>query len=78
MKMHVVYDKDGNIVSAGIPLPPAYDLRGPRFGSIAREGQHSAELEVPEEHRTMGLVDLAQRLRVNVRAKQHKLTLKGE
>ncbi len=76
MKIHVVYDKEGNIVSAGAPLPLAYDFRGPRFGAIAKEGQHAAELEVPEEHGTLGFVELAQRLRVDVKTKQHRLALR--
>jgi hypothetical protein len=78
MKVHVVYDNEGNIISASVPLPPAYDFRGPRFGPIARQGNHAAELEVPEEHATLGFVELAQRLRVDVKAKQDRLALKAE
>ena len=76
MKIHVVYDKEGSIVSAGAPLPPAYDFRGPRFGPLPKEGQHAAELEVSEEHATMGFSELAQRLRVDVKSKPHRLALK--
>jgi hypothetical protein len=78
MKLHVVYDKKGNIISGGVPLPPAYDLLGPRSGPIAKEGHHAAELELPEEYATLGLHQLAQRLRVDVETKQHRLVLKGE
>jgi hypothetical protein len=78
MKIHVVYDKEGNIISGGVPLPPSYHVLGPRFGPIAKEGQHAAELEVPEEYATLGLHQLAQRLRVDVKTKPHRLALKGE
>ena len=64
MKVHVVYDEQGAIVSAGVPLPVAYDLRTPDFGAAADDGQYADELEVPAEYHRLGLVALAERLRV--------------
>jgi hypothetical protein len=78
MKMHTVYDGQGKIVSAGVPLPPAYDFRGPRFGPQAGTGQHAAELDVPEEHAHLAFHELAERLHVDVKAKPHKLVSKGD
>jgi hypothetical protein len=64
MKVHVVYDEQGAIVSAGVPLPVAYDLRTPEFGVATGAGQYAEELEVPAEYRRLGLAALAERLRV--------------
>jgi len=64
MKIHVVYDEQGAIVSAGVPLPVAYDLRTPEFGVVTDDGQYAEELEVPAEFHRLGLVVLADRLRV--------------
>jgi hypothetical protein len=77
MRIHVIYDREGNIVSAGAPLPPAYDFQGPRFGPKAGEGQQAAELEIPEEHTGLGLAEVSERLRVDVKGKQHKLVPRG-
>jgi hypothetical protein len=64
MKVHVVYDEQGAIVSAGVPLPVAYDLRTPDFGVATDDGQYAEELEVPAEYHRLGLAALAERLRV--------------
>jgi len=77
MKVHVVYDGQGNIISVGVPLPPSYDLRGPGFGPEAQQGQHAAELEVPEEHAGLRLIELAERLQVDTRGRQHRLVAKN-
>lgn len=78
MKIHVIYDNQGKIVSAGVPLPQTYDFRAPAFGPKGGEGQYAAELDVPEEHIGLGLTDLVQRLRVEIKGKQHRLVSKGE
>ena len=76
MKVHVLYDKQGNIVSLGAPLPVSYDFRGPAFGPQAGEGQQIGELEVPEEHARLGIIQLAEKLKVDVQGRSHKLVAK--
>jgi hypothetical protein len=79
MKRHVVFDKHGNIVSAGYldrPAPEAYDYLTPRFGPVAGDGQTVAELEVPEEYAKLPLTDLVERLQVDVRAERPTLIAK--
>jgi hypothetical protein len=58
MKVHVVYDAQGAIISMGVPGPLGPDLRGPVFGAQAITGQHVAELEVPAEQSHLTLLDL--------------------
>jgi hypothetical protein len=65
-KIHVIYDREGNIVSVGVPLPPRFDFRGPAFGPQAGEGQHTAELEVSPEHENLQLTQLSERLKVDI------------
>lgn len=50
--------------------------RGPRSGTVAGEGQHAAEFEVPAEHAGLLLHDVIERLRVDVTGKEHKLVAK--
>ena len=76
MKVHVVYDAQGAIISMGVPGPLGPDLRGPVFGVQAMTGQHMAELEVPAEQSHLTLSDLADKLQVNVRARPHTLSAK--
>ena len=76
MKVHVVYDAQGAIISMGVPGPLGPDLRGPVFGAQASNGQHVAELEVPAEHSHLTLLELANRLQVNVSARPHTLGAK--
>jgi hypothetical protein len=78
MKINVLYDSQGKILSAGVPSPQSYDFRGPRSGPKASEGQYAAELDVPEEHAQMNFAELGDRLRVDVKSKQHKLISKSE
>lgn len=73
-KIHVVYDRDGNIAGIGVPLPQRFDFSGPAFGPQAGEGQHAAELEVPSEHAETQLAQLSQRLKVDV--SKRKLVVK--
>lgn len=81
MKYHVVYDAQGNIVAASysdLPTPQVYDQLAPRFAPVAGRDQHVAEIEVsPEEHAKFGLTDLAERLRVDVKAPRPMLTPKS-
>jgi hypothetical protein len=76
MKVHVVYDAQGAIISMGVPGPLGPDLRGPIFGAQATTGQHVAELEVPAEQSHLTLLDLADKLQVNVRTRPHTLSAK--
>jgi len=77
MKIYVVYDKKGKIISGGAPLPPTYHFPVPKFGPASREDRHIAEFEVPEDLAYLGLAELAERLQVDVKAKPHKITVKG-
>jgi hypothetical protein len=76
MKVHVVYDAQGNVVSMGVPAPLGPDFRGPVFGAQAGSGQHVAELEVPPEQSHLTLVQLAENLQVDVKTRPHKLSAK--
>jgi len=76
MKVHVVYDAMGEVISLGVPLPPAYDFSGPRSGPLALADQHVAELELPPELADVGIVDLSQRLHVDTKQKPHRLAAK--
>jgi hypothetical protein len=71
MKVHVIYDSQGNIISLGAQLPPA-----PTFGPQAKEGQHGAELEVPAEHAALGLIELAEKMQVDTKGHQPRLIAK--
>jgi hypothetical protein len=74
-KVHVVYDRDGNIAAIGVPLPPRFDFSGPAFGPQAGKDQHTAELEVPSEHAELQLAQLGQHLKVDIA--KRKLVAKG-
>ena len=76
MKVHVVYDDSGKIISFGVPLPQAYDFRRPTAGPMALKGQQVAELEVPTEAADLGIVELSKRLHVVTKEKPHHLGLK--
>jgi hypothetical protein len=65
-KVHVIYDRDGNIIAVGAPLPPRFDFSGPAFGPQAGPDQHTAELEVPSEHIDLQLAHFSQKLKVDV------------
>ncbi len=80
MKYKVVYDKQGNIVSAGYidrPEPEIYDSQTPRFGPVAEEGQTVSEIEVPEEMAKLSLTDFVESLRVDIEAQSPRLEYKG-
>ncbi len=72
MKIHVLYDKQGNVISAGLPMPPAIEM-GPNFGPDPKEDQYAAELEVPEELTRTKFHELGERLKVDTKSKPHKL-----
>lgn len=71
MRIHVIYDDQGNVVSLGAPLAP-----GPTFGFQTMEGQYGAELDVPAEHAGLGLMELAEKLQVDTKGQQPKLITK--
>jgi hypothetical protein len=66
MKVHVVYDGQGTIVS----LTESQGGGGRQTYSqpITREGHAVAELEVPAEHAYLSLAGIGQRLRIDVQA----------
>jgi hypothetical protein len=70
MRIHVLYDQQGNIISAGVPLPVGFDLRGPAFGPQAGDNQSAGEFEVPEDQARQGLVKVIDKLKVDVRGKK--------
>ena len=79
MTCHVVFDRDGNIVSAGYldrPAPEAYDYLTPRFGPVTGEGQTAAELDIPDEYEGLALRDVVERLQVDIKAKRPVLVPK--
>ncbi len=73
MRVHVLYDKQGNVISVGKPLPLSHDRRGPDSGPKAGPDQHVGEFDVPEEYDRLKLADFADKLRVDVQGKAHKL-----
>lgn len=79
MSIQVVYDKNGTIVGGGIGVsqPAAHDFRAPRSGPEGGEGYHTAEFEVPAEYTGLALQDLVERVRVDVKGKEHRLVAKG-
>ncbi len=78
MKIHVLYDKQGNVISTGLPMPPSIDIQAPRSGPEPQEGQHTAELEVPEELTRLKPDELSERLQVDTKSKPHKLVSKSK
>jgi len=72
MRLHVVYDAKGNIIALGhvSAEPEAFDA--PRSGPQAGEGQSVAEIDVLDEHAGLTLVELHDRLRVDVKASRPK------
>jgi hypothetical protein len=76
MKVHVVYDEEGEVIAMGVPLPPAYDFSGPRSGPMALENQQVAEMQVPPDLTGLSLAELSQRISVDTKEKPHRLTAK--
>ena len=79
MKLHVVYDWQGNIIAAGyqdLSAPQAAGLPTPRFGSVAMSNQKVAECDVPAEYVQFDLKDIIERLQVDVRSSQPRLISK--
>lgn len=77
MKIHVVYDDRGKIISINTLMPASLDPRSPQFGVDLKKGQHSADLEVPEKYSGWGLVDIGERLQVNIAVTPPILTMKN-
>ena len=73
MKVHVVSDDQGRIISLGIPG----DVRGVsgigKAGVMPKAGQKSHTLEVPPEYRSHALLDLHRALRVEVAGSNARL-----
>jgi hypothetical protein len=79
MRIQVVYDKNGGIVGGGVGIsqPGAHDFRSPRSGPQGGEGYHTGEFDVPAEYAGLALHDLVERIRVDVKGKEHRLVAKG-
>lgn len=67
MKVQVVHDAKGAIISIGVPTPVSADFRGPDGGPTAGQGQHVGEYEVPTTHTHLRLHELAEKLQVDVK-----------
>ena len=66
MRVHVVYDGQGNIVS--ITESPIAGAGQNSSQPLAGEGQTVAELDVPAEQSHLSLHGIAQRLRIDIQA----------
>ena len=69
-KVHVLFDKGGNILGVGVPSPRTDDFRGPTFGVQPGEGESAADLEVPSAHADIALHEFSQKLKVDVIKRQ--------
>lgn len=82
MKIQVLYDKQGKLISAAFPMPPRVDLQAPRSGVEPKDDQHVAEFDVPEELTKIKPAELASRLhellQVDTKSKPHKLVFKSK
>jgi len=79
MKIHVLYDKSGSIISAGPPMPSTAGAKGPQCGPIPKGHQLAAEFEVPEEFANVAPQDLGPKLiglEVDTTKAQHRLIVK--
>ncbi|MFF4160857.1 hypothetical protein [Streptomyces sp. NPDC001678] len=65
MKVHVLFDVDGKIITL---VESTADETGPQVRPLAKEGQSVAELEVPTAYSGSSLLDLLTLLRVEVRS----------
>ena len=74
MKLHVVYNKDGDIVAAA-----RVDSTAPvriRPNADEKAGHRAAEVSVPAEFQKHNLAEMLQKLRVDVKSKSPDLKLK--
>jgi hypothetical protein len=65
MKVNVVYDNEGNIISVNTLMPASTDANAPRYGVVLGKGQVAAEVDVPAAYAQWGLADIGGRLRVD-------------
>lgn len=73
MKLHVLFDKQGNIVAAAPIRPAAGGLAG-QSRPVAQEDGHSAtEVLIPSEHRHLELDEICSQLVVDVKGKKRTL-----
>lgn len=75
MKLHVVYNKDGDIVAAARLDTAAPVLARPNADEKA--GHRAAEINVPAEYQHYDLKGVFQKLRVDVKSKSPDLKPKG-
>lgn len=73
MKVHVIYDKNGTIVGGGLGGLAPSDRRAPRSGPQEGGGHHFGHFEIPNELSELAFHDLVDRIRVDVKTKEHRL-----
>jgi hypothetical protein len=69
-RIFVVYDKQGNIVSAGRAERrglETYDYLAPQYGPGVMDGQSVAEVQVPDDYAETSLLDIQERMRVQAK-----------
>jgi hypothetical protein len=75
MKLHVVYNKDGDIVAAA-----RLDTTAPvriRPNADEKAGHRAADVNVPAEYQQHDLAGICQKLRVDVKSKSPELKPKA-
>jgi hypothetical protein len=65
MKINIVYDGQGNILSVNTLMPVSADPRAPRYGVHLAKDQSAAEIDIPAAYAQWGLADIGERLRVS-------------
>ncbi|HWS90914.1 MAG TPA: hypothetical protein VN282_28345 [Pyrinomonadaceae bacterium] len=78
-KITVLYDEQGNIISAAHAEPAPAKQKGapvPEFGVKPGKGQKATELDVPAGYEKHELHELLDKLHVDVNAKQPSLRAK--
>jgi hypothetical protein len=75
MKLHVVFNKDGDILAA-VQLASGTAVRA-RPVADEQAGHRTADVYVPEEYRHFDLATVCQRMKVDVKGKFADLTAKS-
>lgn len=65
MKVHVVYDPQGGIVAMHTLPPESVEANAPRYGVELNGDHRSDNLEIPARYSGLGLLEIAENLRVS-------------
>lgn len=65
MKVHVVYDTRGNIISIHDLRPETTEAGAPQYGVVLEGNRQSADVDIPAKYGELGLIQVAERLRVS-------------